>query len=452
VPTRTVTGWRVCIDYRKLNDATREDHFPLPFIDQMLERLSGNEYYCFLDGFFGYFQIHLAPEDQEKTTFTYPYGTFAYRRMPFRLCNAPTTFQRCMTAIFHDMCKDFMEVFMDDFSVFRNSFDACLTDLSKMLARCEETNLVLNWEKCHFMIKEGIVLGYKISKSGIEVDRAKIDVIAKLPYQTNVKGVRSFLGHAGFYRRFIKDFSKIARPMTQMLMNDAKFIFSNECMQAFNILKNKLTYALVIIAPDWNLDFELMCDANDYAVGAVLGQCIDTKFCPIYYAKTLNEEEIRDSFPDEHLMEVQVRESTEDPWYADYANFLVSKIIPHGLTYHLRKKFLSDIKHYVWDDPYLFKSCPGGIIRRCVFGKELQEILEHCHTGPTVRHYRADIIARKVFESGFYWPTIFMDAARALTSWEPFLLHETTNTSSWLSIMFQNRLRLKHYQPMTPEW
>ncbi|GJT06251.1 reverse transcriptase domain-containing protein [Tanacetum coccineum] len=200
---------RVCIDYRKLNDATRKDHFPLPFIDQMLERLSGNEYNCFLDGFLGYFQIPLAPEDQEKTTFTCPYGTFACRRMPFGLCNAPATFQRCMTAIFHDMCKDFMEVFMDDFSVFGYSFRTCLNNLSKMLARCEETNLVLNWEKCQFMVKEGIVLGHKISKVGIEVDKAKVDVIASLPYPTNVKGIRSFLGHVGFYKRFINSYKNI---------------------------------------------------------------------------------------------------------------------------------------------------------------------------------------------------------------------------------------------------
>ncbi|GJS89024.1 putative nucleotidyltransferase, ribonuclease H [Tanacetum coccineum] len=173
IPSRTVTGWRVCIDYRKLNDATRKDHFPLPFIDQMLERLCGNEYYCFLDGFSGFFQIPIAPEDQEKTTFTCPYGTFAYRRMPFGLCNAPATFQRCMMKIFHDMVQEFMEVFMDDFSVFGNSFNCCLANLDRMLARCEETNLVLNWEKCHFMVKEGIVLGHKISGAGIEVDRVK---------------------------------------------------------------------------------------------------------------------------------------------------------------------------------------------------------------------------------------------------------------------------------------
>nr|GFA53197.1 reverse transcriptase domain-containing protein [Tanacetum cinerariifolium] len=156
--TRLATGWRVCIDYRKLNEATRKDHFPLPFTDQMLERLAGNEYYCFLDGFSGNFQIPIDPCDQEKTTFTCPYGTFAYRRMPFGLCNASGMFQRCMLAIFHDMVEKMMEVFMDNFSVFRNSFESFLSRLDKMLQRCEDTKLCLNWEKSHFMVKEGIVL------------------------------------------------------------------------------------------------------------------------------------------------------------------------------------------------------------------------------------------------------------------------------------------------------
>ncbi|GKB93225.1 reverse transcriptase domain-containing protein [Tanacetum coccineum] len=144
-------------------------------------------------------------------------------------------------------------------------------------------------EKCHFIVKEGIVLGHKISGVGIEVDRAKIDVIVKLPYPTNVKGVRSFLGHAGFYRRFIKDFSMISKPMTQLLMKDAKFDFSDDCKKAFNILKEKLTTPPIIISLNWNVPFELMCDASDFAVGAILGQRIDGKFKPIYYAsKTLN--------------------------------------------------------------------------------------------------------------------------------------------------------------------
>nr|GEU77702.1 reverse transcriptase domain-containing protein [Tanacetum cinerariifolium] len=192
IPTRLVTGWCVCIDYQKLNDATYKDHFPLPFMDQMHKRLARNEYYFFLDGFSKYFHIPIDPQDQEKTTFTCPYGTFAYRRMTFGICNAPGTFQRCMMAIFHDMIEETMRVFIDDFSVFRDYFSSCLFHLDKMLKRCEDTNLILNWDKCHFMVKEGIVLGHKISKSGIEVDRAKVDVIAKLPHHTFVKGVRSF--------------------------------------------------------------------------------------------------------------------------------------------------------------------------------------------------------------------------------------------------------------------
>ncbi|GKA74050.1 reverse transcriptase domain-containing protein [Tanacetum coccineum] len=249
-----------------LNDASRKDHFPLPFMDQMLERLAGNEYYCFLDGFSRYFQIPIDPQDQEKNTFTCPYGTFAYRRMPFGLCNAPGTFQRCMMAIFHDKIEETKKVFMDDFSVFGDSFPSCLSHLDKMLKRCEDTNLVLNWEKCHFMVKEGIVLSHKISKDGIEVDRAKVDVIAKLPHPTSVKGVQSFLGHTGFYHRFIQDFSKIARPMTHLLEKESPFIFSKECIEAFETLKKKLTEVPILVAPDWDLPFEIMCDASDFTM------------------------------------------------------------------------------------------------------------------------------------------------------------------------------------------
>ncbi|GJV01770.1 reverse transcriptase domain-containing protein [Tanacetum coccineum] len=223
IPTRLVTGWRVCIDYQKLNEATRKVYFPLPFMDQMLERLAGNEYYCFLDGFSGYLQIPINPHDQEKTTFTFPYRTFAYRRMPFGLCNAPGTFQRYMMAIFHDMIEKTMEVFMDDFSVYGTSFRNFLSHVDKMIQRWEDTNLCLNWENSHFMVKEGIVLGHKISKNAIKVDKAKVDVIAKL----------LLIPHR----------------------------------QAFETFKEKLTEAPILITPDWDLPFELMCDASDFAIG-----------------------------------------------------------------------------------------------------------------------------------------------------------------------------------------
>ena len=153
VPTRVQSGWRVCIDYHNLNAATRKDHFQLPFINQMVEQLAGHEYYCFLDDYFGYNQVAVDPKDQEKKTFTCPFRMFAYRRMPFGLCNAPTTFQRCMISIFSDMVERFLEIFMDDFSVFGSSFDECLHRLMLVLVRCKEKNLVLNWEKFHFMVK-----------------------------------------------------------------------------------------------------------------------------------------------------------------------------------------------------------------------------------------------------------------------------------------------------------
>nr|GFC42940.1 retrovirus-related Pol polyprotein from transposon 17.6 [Tanacetum cinerariifolium] len=192
------------------------------------------------------------PKDQEKTTFTCPYGMFAYRRMPFGLCNAPGTFQRCMMAIFHDMIEKSMEVIMDDFSIFVNSFQSFLSHLERMLKRCEDTNLCLNLEKSHFMVKEGIVLGHKISMQWIKVDKAKEDVITKLPHPTTVK----------------------------------------ECVEAFQTLKRKLTEAPILIAPDWDMPFELMFDASDFAIGAVLGQRQDKHFRPIHYAsKTMTEVE-----------------------------------------------------------------------------------------------------------------------------------------------------------------
>nr|GEZ19720.1 reverse transcriptase domain-containing protein [Tanacetum cinerariifolium] len=353
--------------------------------------------------------------------------------------------------------------------------------------RCEETNLVLNWEKCHFMCKEGIVLGHKISKSGIEVDRAKVDVIAKLPHPTTVKGVRSFLGHAGFYLRFIQDFSKIARPMTHLLEKETPFVFSKECIEAFNTLKKKLTEAPILVVPEWNLPFELMCDASDYAIGTVLGQRKSKHFQPIHYASqtmieaqihyattekemlavvyafekfwpylvlsksivytdhsalkyllnkkdakqrllrwilllqefditildkkgsenlaadhlsrlenphqdVLENKDINENFPLETLGSLT---SHNTPWFADIANFHAGNFIKKDLASQQKKKFFKYVKHYFWDDPYLFRICADQIIRRCVHGKEAFEILKACHEGPFGGHHGANLTAKK---------------------------------------------------------
>ncbi|RDX91939.1 Retrovirus-related Pol polyprotein, partial [Mucuna pruriens] len=209
-------------------------------------------------------QIHIALEDQHKTNFTCPFGTFAYTRMPFGLCNASSTFQCCMINIFSDLLQECIEVFMDDFTVYADSFDACLDNLSKVLTRCIDTNLVLNFKKCHFMVTEGIVLGHLVSNIGIEVDKSKIDIITSLPNPTSVQEVGSFLGHARFYMRFIKNFSK----------TDVEFKFDRPCIEAFQELKSRLTSTPILQAPNWGLPFELMCNASNSALGAVLGQRI----------------------------------------------------------------------------------------------------------------------------------------------------------------------------------
>ena len=230
----------MCIDYRKLNDATTKDHFPLLFLDPILERVARHPHYCFLDGYSSYYQIPIALEDQENTTFTSLFRTFAFRRMPFVLCNASATIQRCMLSIFSDMVENCLEVFMDDLTVFDNSFDTCLDNLENFLKRCKEKGLVLNWGKCHFMTTSGIVLGHVVSSKGIEVDKAKIEVISKLPSPKIIRKVRSFLGLAGFYKRFIKHFSVLSRPICNLLIKDTQFEWTKDCQQAFE--KNNYSF------------------------------------------------------------------------------------------------------------------------------------------------------------------------------------------------------------------
>nr|GEU93397.1 hypothetical protein [Tanacetum cinerariifolium] len=300
--------------------------------------------------------------------------------------------------------------------------------------------------KCHFMVKERIVLGHKVSNTGLDVENAKIDVISKLPPPTNIKGIRSFLRHAGFYRRFIKDFSKIARPLTKLLKKDTPSEFDDERQKAFELLKEKLTCAPMIVSPNWNLPFELMYDASDFAVRAILGQKdalrhllknqdakprliqwilllqefdIEIKeregtknvtadhLSRIEKDETSDDSEVDDYFHGETLMKIDTR---NEPWFADSANYLAGDIIPKSMTYQQKKKFFSDFKYYFWEEPYLFKVCSDDMIRRCISRPETGTILDQCHHGPTGGHYGPNITAKKVLDSRFYWPTIIKEA------------------------------------------
>nr|GEW68639.1 reverse transcriptase domain-containing protein [Tanacetum cinerariifolium] len=256
------------------------------------------------------------------------------------------------------------------------SFELELKELSAHLeyAFLEETDKlpVIIANDLEDVEKKALIKVLKSHKrSGIEVDRAKVDVIAKLPHPTTVKGVRSFLGHAGFYRRFNQDFSKIARPMTLLLGKETPFMFSRDCVNAFETLKKKLTEASILVVPDWNLPFELMCDASDFAIGAVLGQCKTKHFQPIHYAsKTMTEAQIHYTTTEKEILAVV---------------FAFEKFWPYlkGLTSQQKKKFFKDVKYYFWYDPYLYRICADQIIRRCVHGQEAIDILKACHEGPT---------------------------------------------------------------------
>nr|GEX45185.1 reverse transcriptase domain-containing protein [Tanacetum cinerariifolium] len=363
-------------------------------------------------------KIPIDPKDQEKTTFTCPYGTFAYKRMPFGLCNAPGTFQRCMLAIFHDMIEQTME--------------------------CEDTKLALNWEKSYFMVKEGIVLGHKISKKGIEVDKAKIEIISKLPHPTTIKGIRSFLGHAGFYRRFIKDFSKISRPMTHLLEKNSPFIFLNECIQAFRTLKEKLTEAPILIDPNWDKPFELICDASDYAVGAVLGQRVEKNFWPIHYAsKTMTQAETNYTTTEKEMLVVVYAFEKFRSYlimnksivYTDHSalKYLFAKKDAKARLLHwilLLQEFdfkvidtkgaenyaadhlsrLENPYENIFDPKEINETFPLESLNKvahqdpstpwCVASQEAIDILKAYHSGPTGGHYGANYTAKKVFDSG----------------------------------------------------
>ncbi|GJU41721.1 reverse transcriptase domain-containing protein [Tanacetum coccineum] len=262
-----------------------------------------------------------------------------------------------------------IEVFMDDFLVFGNSFKNCLSHVDKMLQRCEDTNLCLNWEKSHFMVKEGIVLGHKISKKGIEVDKAKIDVIAKLPHPTTVKGVRSFLGHADSKARLLR---------WVLLLQEFDF----------NVIDTKGAENL----------------AADH-----LSRLENP------YENVLDPKEVNENFPLETLNMVTSRSDSSTPWFADYANYHAGNFIVKGMSSQQKNKFFKDVKHYFWDDPYLFKICADQMIRRCVAGQEAVDILTACHSGPTGGHYGANYTAKKVFDSGLYWPMIYKDAHNLVT-------------------------------------
>ncbi|GKA66951.1 reverse transcriptase domain-containing protein [Tanacetum coccineum] len=266
-----------------------------------------------------------------------------------------------MMTIFHDMIEETMEVFMDDFSVFDDSFSLCLSHLDKMLKRCEDTNLVLNWEKCRFMVKEGIVLGHKISKSGIEVDRAKVDGIAKLPHPTSVKVLSKtivYTDHSAFKYLLAKQDAKLRLLWWILLLQEFDVIIRDK-KRAENLAADHLS----------RLENPHQGD--------------------------LEKKEITEIFPLETLGIISFHGDSNTPWFSDIANYHAGNFVVKGMSSQQKKKFFKDVKHYFWDDPYLFKICADQVIRRCVHGQEVVDILTACHNGPIGGHHGCELATAK---------------------------------------------------------
>nr|GEU86093.1 hypothetical protein [Tanacetum cinerariifolium] len=327
-------------------------------------------------------KISIDPQDQEKTTFTCPYGTFAYRRMPFGLCNAPGTFQRCMMVIFHDMIKKTME------------------------------------EKCHFMVKEGIVLDHKISMSGIEVDGAKVDVIAKLPHPTSVKGVRSFLVSTVLGQRKTKHFQPIHYASKTITDAQAHYTTTKKdllaIVYAFEKFRPYLVLSKTIVYTDHSALKYLLAkqDAKSRLLQWILlfqefnviirdkkgaenlaGDHLSRLENP--YQDELEKKEITETFPLETLGMIAFCGDSSTPWFSDITNYHARNFIMKGMSSQQKKKFFKNVKHYFWDDPYLFKICADQVIRWCVHDQEAVDILTACHNGPTGGHHGANITVKK---------------------------------------------------------
>ena len=285
---------RFCVDYRRLNDVTQKDSFPLPQIDVTLDALNGATWFSTLDLKSGYWQVELEQSAKEKTAFTAGKGLWQFNFMPFGLCNAPATFERLMEAVLAGLPWKTCLVYLDDIIVHAVNFDSHVENLRKVLTKLRQANLKLNPQKCNLFQQQVQFLGYTVAKDGISADQGKVKAVQDWPQPSNVREVKSFLGLCTYYRRFVPGFSNIAKPLHLLSEKNTKFQWTNECDAAFKSLKQHLTQTPTLSYPDFKKPFILDTDASNVAIGAVLSQVVDGAERPItYFSKTLSKPETR---------------------------------------------------------------------------------------------------------------------------------------------------------------
>lgn len=300
-----IQKWRVVIDYRKLNELTIDDKYPLPNISDLLDQLGKCEYFTTLDLASGFHQIEINPTDIQKTAFSVDNGHYEFVRMPFGLKNAPSTFQRVMDNILVGIQNERCLVYMDDIIVYSPTIQEHLSRLKEVFSRLRKANLKIQPDKCEFLRKEVAYLGHLITQNGVKPNPDKIEAIESFPQPENPKEVKSFLGLAGYYRRFIPNFAKISKPLTKLLTKDTPFIFDFECKESFKNLKTALTSDPILIYPNFEEPFLLTTDASAFAIGAILSQGPVGKDLPIAYAsRTLCSAETRYSTIERELLAI----------------------------------------------------------------------------------------------------------------------------------------------------
>eukprot|EP00253_Pinus_taeda_P034203 PITA_34203 len=327
------------------------------------------------------------------------------------------------------MLNDSLEIFMDDFTPYGVNFEDALQNLEKVLKRCIEAHLALSTEKCHMMMNQGIVLGHFISFLGIQVDPAKIQVIQNLPIPKTQTEVRSFLGHAGYYRRFIKDFSKITSPLFVLLMKNAEFKWTDDCETAFNKLKHQLSTTPILRGPDWTLPFHISSDASDTAIGAVLGQEENNLPYAIYFiSKNMTPAELNYTVTEKEFLAVIYAINKFRHYNTGYTTFvhtdhsaikyLMNKSITNARVTRERRKIIQQSARYSWISGCLFHTRIDQEIRRCIGEDEIYDILKACHDGPCGGHFADKRTAHKVLRMGYYWPSLFKDAKRYVKAYD----------------------------------